>query len=87
MIDQMNIWFEKVTKPEAEVIYFSYMLTFHYQNFYPEVFRMKKRFLMFVQSLMGRGKKDPSWGGVRIQKNLKCKCKYEKYDNQAYMMN
>ena len=27
------------------------------------------------------------WGGVRIQKNLKCKCKYEKYDNQAYMMN
>ena len=55
VIEQMNIWFEKVTKPEAEVIYFSYMLTFHYQNFYPEVFRMKKRFLMFVQSLMGRG--------------------------------
>ena len=55
MIEQMNIWFEKVTKPGAEVIYFSYMLTFHYQNFYPEVFRMKKRFLMFVQSLMGRG--------------------------------
>jgi len=27
------------------------------------------------------------WGGGRIQKNLKCKCKYEKYDNQAYMMN
>ena len=27
MIEQMNIWFEKVTKPEAEVIYFSYMLT------------------------------------------------------------
>jgi len=34
VIKQMNIWFEKVTKPEADVIYFSYMLTFHYQNFY-----------------------------------------------------